>query len=135
MKVQKDNPYSLQHKKLSTITTENIKTLHSIIRSKSPAVANKVIKFLNVVFVYGIEVGELEKNPVKPSLRCEENPSRTRRLDIGEYEKLMTVCKKSRTFWCPIIDFAIHSAMRRGELLRLTWQMVHLDKKYITLPP
>ena len=77
----------------------------------------------------------IRENPVKPSLRCEENPSRTRRLDIGEYEKLMTACKKSRAFWCPIIDFAIHSAMRRGELLRLTWQMVHLDKKYITLPP
>ena len=77
----------------------------------------------------------IRENPVKPSLRCEENPSRTRRLDIGEYEKLMTTCKKSRAFWCPIIDFAIHSAMRRGELLRLTWQMVHLDKKYITLPP
>ena len=77
----------------------------------------------------------IRENPVKPSLRCEENPSRTRRLEIGEYEKLMTACKKSRAFWCPIIDFAIHSAMRRGELLRLTWQMVHLDKKYITLPP
>ena len=77
----------------------------------------------------------IRENPVKPSLRCEENPSRTRRLDIGEYEKLMMACKKSRAFWCPIIDFAIHSAMRRGELLRLTWQMVHLDKKYITLPP
>ena len=47
----------------------------------------------------------------------------------------MMACKKSRAFWCPIIDFAIHSAMRRGELLRLTWSMVHLDKKYITLPP
>ena len=77
----------------------------------------------------------IRENPVKPSLRCEENPSRTRRLDIGEYEKLMMACKKSRAFWCPIIDFAIHSAMRRGELLRLTWQMVHLEKKYITLPP
>ena len=65
LKVQKDNPYSLQHKKLSTITAEEIKTLHSIIRIKAPMVANKVIKFLNVVFVYGIEVGELGKNPIK----------------------------------------------------------------------
>ena len=77
----------------------------------------------------------IRENPVKPSLRCEENPSRTRRLEIGEYERVMTACKNSRAFWCPIIDFAIHSAMRRGELLRITWQMVHFDKKYITLPP
>ena len=47
----------------------------------------------------------------------------------------MNSCKSNRAFWCPIIDFAIHSAMRRGELLSITWDMVHLDKKYITLPP
>ena len=77
----------------------------------------------------------ISENPVKPSLRCEENPSRTRRLETGEYDKLMVACTKSRSFWCPIIDFAIHSAMRRGELLKITWDMVHMDKKYITLPP
>ena len=77
----------------------------------------------------------ISENPVKPNLRCEENPRRIRRLENGEYEKLMDSCKKNRAFWCPIIDFAIHSAMRRGELLEITWDMVHLDKKYITLPP
>jgi len=65
MKVQEQNPYTLQHKKLSTITPEEIKILHSIIRTKSPFVANKVIKFLNVLFVYAAEVGELTKNPVE----------------------------------------------------------------------
>ena len=65
MEVQEQNPYTLQHKKLSTITAEEIKTLHSIIRIKSPFVANKVIKFLNVLFVYAVEVGELAKNPIE----------------------------------------------------------------------
>jgi integrase len=77
----------------------------------------------------------ISENPVKVGLRCKENPQRTRRLLAGEYEKLMNSCKKNRAFWCPIIDFAIHSAMRRGELLSITWDMVDLDKKFITLPP
>jgi integrase len=47
----------------------------------------------------------------------------------------MSSCKSNRAFWCPIIDFAIHTAMRRGELLSITWDMVHIDKKTITLPP
>jgi len=64
-RVQKENPYTLLHKKLSSITKEDIKGLHNIIRIKSPAVANKVVKFLNVVFKYGVEVGELSKNPIK----------------------------------------------------------------------
>jgi integrase len=76
----------------------------------------------------------IRENPVKVGLRCKENPSRTRRLLAGEYEKLMQSCKSNRAFWCPIIDFAIHSAMRRGELLKITWNMVDLDRKYITLP-
>ena len=77
----------------------------------------------------------IRENPVKVGLRCKENASRTRRLLPGEYEKLMNSCKSNRAFWCPIIDFAIHSAMRRGELLSISWDMVHLDRKYITLPP
>jgi integrase len=77
----------------------------------------------------------ISENPVKAGLRCEENPRRVRRLEQGEYEKLMESCKKNRAFWCPYIDFAIHSAMRRGELLNITWDMVHLDRKFITLPP
>ena len=77
----------------------------------------------------------IRENPVKVGLRCKENPSRTRRLLPGEYEKLMNSCKSNRAFWCPYIDFAIHSAMRRGELLSMTWDMVDLDRKYITLPP
>jgi integrase len=76
----------------------------------------------------------IRENPVKVGLRCKENPSRTRRLMTGEYEKLMSSCKKNRAFWCPYIDFAIHSAMRRGELLSITWDMVDLNRKYITLP-
>ena len=67
--VQKENPYSLQHKKLSTITKEDIKGLHNIIRLKATAVANKVIKFLNVVFNYAIEEKILSKNPVKMKLK------------------------------------------------------------------
>ena len=65
MKVQKEFSYSIQHKKLSTITKEDIKGLHNIIRSKSPSVANKVVKFLSVVFKYAIEEGEITKSPVK----------------------------------------------------------------------
>lgn len=77
----------------------------------------------------------IRQNPVTPNLRLKENPSRTRRLLPGEYEKLMQSCKLNFAFWCPIIDFAIHTGMRRGELLQITWDMVHLEKKFITLPP
>tara|TARA_B100000929_G_C15276576_1_gene342020 strand:- start:56 stop:448 length:393 start_codon:yes stop_codon:yes gene_type:complete len=65
LKVQRENPYSIRHKKLSQITKEDTKGLHNTIRIKAPFVANKVLKFLNVVFKYGVEIGELSKNPIK----------------------------------------------------------------------
>tara|TARA_R110000751_G_scaffold263725_1_gene362950 strand:+ start:335 stop:1339 length:1005 start_codon:yes stop_codon:yes gene_type:complete len=77
----------------------------------------------------------IRENPVKPGLRCKENNRRHRRLEIGEYELLMNSCKSNKAFWCPVIDFAIHTGMRRGELLKITWDMVHFDKMFITLPP
>ena len=73
----------------------------------------------------------IRENPVKPNLRCKENNKRNRRLEAGEYEKLMSSCKSNRAFWCPVIDFAIHTGMRRGELLNITWDMVQWDKKFI----
>ena len=76
----------------------------------------------------------IRENPVKPNLRCKENNKRNRRLEAGEYEKLMSSCKSNRAFWCPVIDFAIHTGMRRGELLNITWDMVQWDKKFIKLP-
>ena len=76
----------------------------------------------------------IRENPVKANLRCKENNKRNRRLDVGEYEKLMSSCKSNRAFWCPVIDFAVHTGMRRGELLNITWDMVQWDKKFIKLP-
>ena len=76
----------------------------------------------------------MKENPVGRELRCKAPAPRTRRLEGDEYERLMIACKKSRAFWCPIIDFAIHVGMRRGELLKAEWSMVDMKKKIITLP-
>mgnify|MGYP005816506031 CR=1 FL=1 len=96
MKVQKEFSYSIQHKKLSTITKEDIKGLHNIIRSKSPAVANKVIKFLNVVFNYAIDEGEVLKNPVKikqKELAPDKEDNRV--LSEGQRNNLLSIVYKT----------------------------------------
>ena len=126
------------NKVLSHINSSDIAEYRDArVKLVSPSSVNRELSILSDCINKAITEWKcyVKENPVKPNLRFKENPSRTRRLQPGEYEALMTQCKKSRAFWCPIIDFAIHTGMRRGELLKITWDMVDLDKKFITLPP
>ena len=64
-KIQKENPYNIRHKKLSTITKDDIKVLHSIVGLKARSVADKIVDYLNVLFNYAVEEKLLAKNPVQ----------------------------------------------------------------------
>jgi len=82
----------------------------------------------------------IPENPVKSLIKLPENPARERRLEAGEYEKLMEACKRNSKFaspsiyWCPAINFAIETAMRLSEQLNMTWQNVDLTKRTVFLP-
>jgi integrase len=82
----------------------------------------------------------IPENPVKSLIKLPENPARERRLEAGEYEKLMEACQRNSKFaspsiyWCPAINFAIETAMRLSEQLNLTWQNVDLTKRTAFLP-
>jgi integrase len=126
------------HKVLSHISSSDIaKFRDERLKTISGSSVNRELSILSDCINKAITEWQcyINENPVKVGLRCKENTRRIRRLEQTEYEKLMTSCKSNRAFWCPIIDFAIHTAMRRGELLSITWDMVHIDKKTITLPP
>ena len=62
-KVLEENPFGLQHKKLSTINKEDIRKLHTIIGIKSPGVADKTIDYLKVLFNFALEEGLTSKIP------------------------------------------------------------------------
>jgi|TARA_R110000824_G_scaffold7065_1_gene32269 integrase len=82
----------------------------------------------------------IPENPVKSYVKLTENPARERRLEAGEYDKLMSACKRDSKFaspsiyWCPAINFAIETAMRLSEQLTLNWKHVDLIKRTAYLP-
>tara|TARA_R100001594_G_scaffold122239_1_gene158342 strand:- start:283 stop:1263 length:981 start_codon:yes stop_codon:yes gene_type:complete len=141
----KQDPYLIKNickhefvdKMLSQISSSDIANFRDKrLELVSPSSVNRELSIISDTIRKAIDEWKcyVKENPVKPGLRLKENPSRTRRLLPGEYEKLMSSCQKNWAFWCPIIDFAIHTAMRRGELLKITWEMVDLEKKFIHLP-
>ena len=70
-------------------------------------------------------------NPVK-SIRMPSPPAgRDRRLQPGEREKLLEYSSEEMS---QVIRFALETAMRRGELAGMTWEMVDLKKRTVTLP-
>jgi len=77
----------------------------------------------------------LADNPVDrvrlPALRN----ARDRRLRDGELDRLEAALERSRNpLFAPAVRFAIHTGMRRGELLALTWENVRLADRTAHIP-
>lgn len=69
---------------------------------------------------------DLPLNPLDKVKRPRLNNARDRRLDHGDYELLSDALQTTRNpYVAPIVDFAIHTAMRRGEILALRWEQIN----------
>jgi len=77
----------------------------------------------------------LPRNPVKMVRRPSVPHGRQRRLEEGEEERLLASCDQGRTpLLKQLVALAIETGMRRGELLGLRWEHVHLAKRIVHLP-
>jgi len=76
----------------------------------------------------------LPEHPIPNDIKPKESPPRNRRLEEGEFDKLMIHCKTMKnSYWCSMIEFAIETAMRLNEQLTLTWDKVDLKNMLITV--
>ncbi len=95
----------------------------------------KYLMILSALFNVAIKRwGMALTNPV-PSIEMPSNgPSRKRRLEDQEHEYLTASLRKSRSpYMAPLVQVAIETACRRGELLRLDWKDVDLKGRTATL--
>lgn len=74
-------------------------------------------------------------NPLALVRRPKSNRGRERRLETGEEEKLLAEIRDSsrNPYLLPIVQMAIETGMRRGELVALQWKSVHIEKRLIQL--
>lgn len=108
--------------------------------------ANRDVAALRAVFAFGVRRGLLDATPFRragvPTISKNPENRRTRRLQPGEAEKLLAACPQTTGPTIGIhplravIETAIETGMRRGEIMSLQWWQVRLDgpRAAIVLP-
>ena len=76
-----------------------------------------------------------EGNPVKPLRRPKIDNRRERRLQAGEWQALLDAVNEARSpLLKPLLQLALATGMRRGELLSMQWRHVDLERRTVLLP-
>ncbi|MGB8409907.1 MAG: site-specific integrase [Gallionella sp.] len=125
----------LGKKKISAITRDTIATIHSKITSDGhPAVANRVLALLSVVFNRAIEWGVTQTNPCT-NLRRNREISRDRFLQSDEFPRFVTALHTEPN---PTIhDYilvSLFTGARRSNVLSMKWSEVNLAEGTWRIP-
>ena len=75
----------------------------------------------------------LPENPCKNVKRAPTGKSRDRRLMTGEEDRIIAECMNSRNKWVAAgTKLSIETGMRQGEIFRLQWENIDLEKRVAT---
>ena len=96
----------------------------------SPATTNRHLAMLSSMFNKGVEWGLVVENSTRGIKPLRENGARVRFLDQDEIHRLIEAASED---FRPILMTALHSGMRRGEILNLKWGDVDLKNRIITV--
>lgn len=101
----------------------------------APATINRELGCLRHMFNMAIKWGKAQKNPVAEVRFLKEPEEKTRILSHEEEAKLLEAVRAGHKAGHlePIIIMALHTGMRKGEILRLKWADVDFVNGYITV--
>lgn len=126
-------------KLLSQITFLELEKYRNMLRetptrkgtTRTGAAVNREMSLLCHMFNKAVEWEMVENSPFSKGkkLRMKENPGRLRFLTEDEITRLLNECPPHLK---PIVETAIHTGMRRGELLGLRWEQIKHGKIYLT---
>jgi len=105
----------------------------------SPSTVTRELNILGHVFTVVIKDWSmpLPANPVQLIRRPKvpANAARNRRLQKGEEERLLAASRDYGGQWLQaVVELALETAMRRGELFNLRWPEVDLKHRFVHLP-
>ena len=128
---------------LAKLTLAQITSSHfAVYRDKrlknvKPGTVNRELTIIKHAF----DVAEREwgipirNNPLGRVKKLKVNNARSRRLSDNEYKALLDAIETSRNSLIkPLVNFAIETGMRRGEILRLSWIDIDYDNRTLHIP-
>jgi integrase len=116
---------------LSALTAKQVENYKVKRRaSVAPATVNRELALLKHLCTKAVEWGYLKANPLRSVKLLKEPPGRLRYLTQPEMEALVETCSPHLR---PIVVTALHTGMRKSEILRLKWQDVDFSAKTITV--
>ena len=150
LRIRKLRTDKLAEYKISALTSKVIAEYRDArLRLVTGSTVNRELTLIgHVITIARKEWGiPLEVNPVSLIRRPKENRSRARRLSSAEEKRLLDELAPSprdengcfepggcRNEWVlPAVILAIESAMRRSEILALSWPDVFLDERFVRL--
>ncbi|MEE9441578.1 MAG: site-specific integrase [candidate division Zixibacteria bacterium] len=116
-------------KKLFEITPLSVEKFKSARNTEvSGASVNRELACMKHMFTKAIEWDMAAVNPVKQVKMFRENPGRIRYLSNDEIKRLIHACNDTLR---PIVIVALHTGMRKQEILDLRWESLDIDQKII----
>jgi integrase len=93
---------------------------------------NKELNCLKAMLNKAVSWGYLKEHPLKGVKGLKEPPGRLRYLAPEESARLLEGCD-TPAYLRPIVDLAMHTGMRRSEILAICWSDLDLHRRTITL--
>lgn len=97
---------------------------------RSPASVVRYMAALSHAFTIAVkEWGWLEDSPMRKVTKPRESRGRVRFLSDDERVRLLKACKESSNpYLYPVVVLALSTGMRNGEIMRLTWGNVDMNR-------
>lgn len=125
--------------RLSRFSVENFKL--TLAKTKTvygnlykPNTVNLALAYLSIIMNLAMEYGFIRENPVSKVKRLPVEEKRPRHLSAEEEEALLLVADQHRDFLKPLVQMAIWTGFRRGELLGLQPQHIDFTRNLIFVP-
>ena len=101
----------------------------------NPVTVNRRLTVIKHMLKQAVEWDLVKSNPATSVKRFAVNSERTRFLTQHEIQTLLETCEKQITspWLLPLVTLALNTGMRQGELLRLKWENVDLERGSITI--